>query len=199
MRSSQRCVFILVSVLALAASTAAIADEGKDESGRGKRHHDRARDAWNDRERHYVHGGYDTDFGWDVYGSYEARHGRVYGSVDSGGPRPYYVLNQEAPCAYEDCYDRYDDDHVRGYRDGRDFEYRHDNGGYDERHYGDPNGYGYAPAYVPRGHLPPPGECKVWIPGLPPGQQGPPTDCHSATHEARYYGGFVVFGGPERH
>jgi len=30
---------------------------------------------------------------------------------------------------------------------------------------------------IPRGHLPPPGECRVWIPGLPPGQQPPPHRC----------------------
>ena len=30
---------------------------------------------------------------------------------------------------------------------------------------------------IPPGHLPPPGECRVWIPGQPPGQQRPPGDC----------------------
>lgn len=33
---------------------------------------------------------------------------------------------------------------------------------------------------IPPGHLPPPGECRVWIDGRPPGQQPPPTDCRSA-------------------
>lgn len=30
---------------------------------------------------------------------------------------------------------------------------------------------------VPPGHLPPPGECRVWIPGRPPGRQAPPRSC----------------------
>ncbi|HET9947670.1 MAG TPA: hypothetical protein VFQ22_01975 [Longimicrobiales bacterium] len=30
---------------------------------------------------------------------------------------------------------------------------------------------------VPRGHLPPPGYCRVWIPGVPPGRQAPPRPC----------------------
>lgn len=40
-------------------------------------------------------------------------------------------------------------------------------------------GDGYAPRYtqIPRGHLPPPGECRVWRPGVPPGHQPPPFRC----------------------
>ena len=30
---------------------------------------------------------------------------------------------------------------------------------------------------IPPGHLPPPGECRVWYPGTPPGQQPPPGPC----------------------
>lgn len=30
---------------------------------------------------------------------------------------------------------------------------------------------------VPPGHLPPPGQCRIWDPSLPPGQQAPPGDC----------------------
>ena len=30
---------------------------------------------------------------------------------------------------------------------------------------------------IPPGHLPPPGECRVWYPGRPPGQQPPPGPC----------------------
>lgn len=33
---------------------------------------------------------------------------------------------------------------------------------------------------IPKGHLPPPGECKVWFPGKPPGHQPPPQSCASA-------------------
>lgn len=29
---------------------------------------------------------------------------------------------------------------------------------------------------IPKGHLPPPGKCKIWQPGAPPGQQGSPMD-----------------------
>ena len=30
---------------------------------------------------------------------------------------------------------------------------------------------------IPPGHLPPPGECRIWYPGKPPGHQPPPGDC----------------------
>ncbi len=30
---------------------------------------------------------------------------------------------------------------------------------------------------IPNGHLPPPGACRVWFPGEPPGQQPPPGPC----------------------
>lgn len=36
------------------------------------------------------------------------------------------------------------------------------------------------PAYgvrIPPGHLPPPGECRIWFPDRPPGQQPPPGPC----------------------
>lgn len=32
---------------------------------------------------------------------------------------------------------------------------------------------------VPPGHLPPPGECRIWFPDRPPGHQPPPGDCAS--------------------
>ena len=31
---------------------------------------------------------------------------------------------------------------------------------------------------IPDGHMPPPGECRVWFPDLPPGHQPPPGDCY---------------------
>jgi hypothetical protein len=37
------------------------------------------------------------------------------------------------------------------------------------------------PGYVfeiPEGHMPPPGECRIWFPDRPPGQQPPPGDCY---------------------
>ena len=53
-----------------------------------------------------------------------------------------------------------------------------------------PGGYG-----VPSGHLPSPGQCRVWYPGRPPGQQPPPVDCARAQYDANRYGGQVIYGG----
>jgi hypothetical protein len=39
-----------------------------------------------------------------------------------------------------------------------------------------PQYYGY-PQPIPSGHLPPPGECRDWYPGVPAGQQPPPYRC----------------------
>lgn len=36
---------------------------------------------------------------------------------------------------------------------------------------------GYSNLGIPDGHLPPPGECRIWYPGRPPGQQPPPVKC----------------------
>jgi hypothetical protein len=30
---------------------------------------------------------------------------------------------------------------------------------------------------IPPGHLPPPGQCRVWVPGQPPGHQAPARSC----------------------
>jgi hypothetical protein len=35
---------------------------------------------------------------------------------------------------------------------------------------------------IPPGHLPPPGECRVWFPNNPPGHQPPPGDCSKLRH-----------------
>jgi hypothetical protein len=42
--------------------------------------------------------------------------------------------------------------------------------------YYQPPGYYYAQP-IPNGHLPPPGECKLWYPDRPPGHQPPPFKC----------------------
>lgn len=58
--------------------------------------------------------------------------------------------------------------------------------------------YPFSALGIPKGHLPPPGECKIWIPRRPAGQQGPPQSCSAAfrnvppgawviTHESTRY------------
>jgi hypothetical protein len=56
--------------------------------------------------------------------------------------------------------------------------------------------YGDRSLGIPPGHLPPPGECRVWYDGRPPGQQPPPTSCREAERVAsreRY--ARVIYGG----
>ena len=36
---------------------------------------------------------------------------------------------------------------------------------------------------IPPGHLPPPGECRIWFPGRPPGHQPPPGHCSRLKRE----------------
>ena len=50
------------------------------------------------------------------------------------------------------------------------------------------------PDRIPPGHLPAPGECRVWKDGVPPGRQSRPTDCATARSEARLNGGQVIYG-----
>lgn len=52
---------------------------------------------------------------------------------------------------------------------------------------------------IPPGHLPPPGECRVWYDDRPAGQQPPPTSCREAERVAardRY--ARVIYGGERR-
>ena len=34
------------------------------------------------------------------------------------------------------------------------------------------------PVDIPAGHMPPPGECRIWYVDMPPGQQPPPGSCY---------------------
>ena len=49
-------------------------------------------------------------------------------------------------------------------------------------------------AGVPRGHYPPPGECRVWYPNRPPGQQPPPTSCDRLAGQRLEPGAFILHG-----
>jgi len=46
---------------------------------------------------------------------------------------------------------------------------------------------------VPPAYRPPQGMCRIWIEGVPPGQQPAPTDCVSAVRN-RPANGYVIFG-----
>lgn len=48
---------------------------------------------------------------------------------------------------------------------------------------------------IPRGHMPPPGLCRVWIDGRPPGQQPAPMACSRAEAVAARRGDARVIGG----
>ena len=50
---------------------------------------------------------------------------------------------------------------------------------------------------VPPGYSPPAGMCRIWIKGVPPGQQPAPTDCSSAVRN-RPANGKVLFGDEPR-
>lgn len=54
-------------------------------------------------------------------------------------------------------------------------------------------GYYSMPTQVPPGHLPPPGECRVWYPDRPPGQQPPPGPCEVLQYQVPP-GAFLVRG-----
>jgi hypothetical protein len=36
---------------------------------------------------------------------------------------------------------------------------------------------------IPPGHMPPPGQCRIWYPERPPGQQPPPGDCEELRYD----------------
>lgn len=49
---------------------------------------------------------------------------------------------------------------------------------------------------VPKGHYPPPGECRVWYPGREPGQQPPPARCERLIGRVPY-GAFILYNDRE--
>ena len=51
-----------------------------------------------------------------------------------------------------------------------------------ERDSGDETPRQAARLHIPPGHLPPPGACRIWIPGDPPGHQPPPGECAKLQH-----------------
>ena len=50
---------------------------------------------------------------------------------------------------------------------------------------------------IPPGHVPPPGQCRVWYDGQPPGRQPAATSCAAAQRVAARTGGRVIYGGDE--
>jgi len=45
---------------------------------------------------------------------------------------------------------------------------------------------------IPKGHYPPPGQCRIWIPGVPPGRQPAPEACLSL-HDHIPAGAWVLY------
>jgi hypothetical protein len=43
--------------------------------------------------------------------------------------------------------------------------------------------YESQPVHIPPGHLPPPGQCRIWYPDRPPGHQPPPGSCRKLRHQ----------------
>lgn len=43
--------------------------------------------------------------------------------------------------------------------------------------------YQAKPVKIPPGHMPPPGQCRIWYPDRPPGHQPPPGPCHALQYQ----------------
>ncbi|HSC34207.1 MAG TPA: hypothetical protein VLG45_02950 [Thermodesulfobacteriota bacterium] len=85
-----------------------------------------------------------------------------------------------------------DEDWGEDWDDDRDEDYDD----YDEDYYDQyPTAVPYGYVVIPPGHLPPPGECRIWVPGLPPGHQPPPFDCSYFVPNAPA-GGWLLYRPP---
>ncbi len=72
------------------------------------------------------------------------------------------------------------------YPEGRD-----DREGREKREKDNDRDYPFSQLGIPKGQLPPPGECKIWYPNRPAGQHPPPQSCASALRE-RPLGAWIV-------
>jgi hypothetical protein len=64
----------------------------------------------------------------------------------------------------------------------------------DEWRHGHRDHGGHSQVNVPPGHLPPPGECRIWFPDRPAGHQPPPGDCRELSRKVPR-GAVLVEGG----
>jgi hypothetical protein len=53
--------------------------------------------------------------------------------------------------------------------------------------------YAFDEVEIPRGHLPPPGKCRIWFPDRPPGHQPPPGKCKKLRYRVPS-GAYLVHG-----
>jgi hypothetical protein len=56
-------------------------------------------------------------------------------------------------------------------------------GDHREHDKGGPPPHAHGLLKIPKGHLPPPGQCRIWMPGTPPGRQPRPGDCRTLASE----------------